>query len=131
MKLVFVSCKSKFCIIAFPFIFFRFPSFNSQSSQYELVFPQEKLWNNWIWNIQRSPFKIKQVRLLENNESRPEFIIDFPNKLAIMPKKLLQVRLKGLGIKQKGIENNPTKLHVNNCELAVKKPFDLSKLDPN
>jgi hypothetical protein len=131
MKLVFVSSKFKFCLFAFPFIFIRFSTYNSQSFHYELAFKQEKLWGSWIWNIQWSPFKIKQVRLLENNEQRPEFVIEFPDKLTTIPKKLVQVRLQGLGIKQKEIDKKPTKLQVNNCELAANKPFDLSKLNPN
>jgi hypothetical protein len=131
MKLVFVSSKFKFCLLAFPFIFIRFSSYNSQSFQYELVFPQEKLWKNWILNIQWSPFQIKQVRLLENDKARPEFAIEFPDKLTTAPKKLTQVRLQALGIKQREIEKKPTKLHVNNCELAANNPFDLSKLNPN
>jgi hypothetical protein len=131
MKLVFVSSKFKFCFLAFPFIFIRFSAYNSQSFQYELVFPQEKLWKNWILNIQWSPFQIKQVRLLENDKARPEFTIEFPDKLTTAPKKLTQVRLQALGIKQREIEKKPTKLHVNNCELAANNPFDLSKLNPN
>ena len=117
--------------MAFPFIFIRFSAYNSQSFQYELVFPQEKLWKNWILNIQWSPFQIKQVRLLENDKARPEFTIEFPDKLTTAPKKLTQVRLQALGIKQREIEKKPTKLHVNNCELAANNPFDLSKLNPN
>ncbi len=117
--------------MAFPFIFIRFSAYNSQSFQYELVFPQEKLWKNWILNIQWSPFQIKQVRLLENDKARPEFTIEFPDKLTTAPKKLTQVRLHALGIKQREIEKKPTKLHVNNCELAANNPFDLSKLNPN
>lgn len=131
MKLIFVSSKFKFCLFAFPFIFIRFSTYNSQSFQYELTFKQEKLWGSWIWNIQCSPFKIKQVRLLKNNEPRPEFVIEFPDKLTNIPKKLAQVRLQGLGIKQRGIDKKPTKLHVNNCELAANNPFDLSNLNPN
>jgi hypothetical protein len=131
MKLVFVSSKFKFCLFAFPFIFIRFSSYNSQSFQNELVFPQEKLWKNWIWNIQWSPFQFKQVRLLIKNEITPEFVIESPIKLATIPKKIVHARSQDLRIKQQEIYNNPTKLHVNNCELAANKPFDLSKLNPN
>ncbi len=130
MKVVFVAQKHKFILFAFPFISFRFSVFNTESSHYELMIPQEKLMENWIWNIQWSPFRIKQVRLIENVVPRPEFVIQFQQKLPLKPTGLVNLALNNLAVKGIDINKRPKKLTVNSCELKNTNPFDLSQLNP-
>lgn len=130
MKVVFVAQKHKFILFAFPFISFRFSVLNEQSSHYELLVPQEKLMENWVWNIQWSPFRVKQVRLLENEIPRPEFAIQFQDKLPLKPTALTGVALNKLAFKGIDIERKPSKLNLSSCELKKTNPFDLSQLNP-
>jgi hypothetical protein len=130
MKVVFVSNKYKFLLFAFPFISVRFSVFNEQSSHYELLVPQEKLMENWVWNIQFSPFRIKQVRLLENEIPRPEFAIQFQDKLPLKPTGLVNVAISKLVFKGVDVERKPSKLDLTSCELKKTNPFDLSQLNP-
>jgi hypothetical protein len=130
MKVVFVTNKHKFVLFAFPFISVRFSVLNEQSAQYELLVPQEKLMENWVWNIQWSPFRVKQVRLLENEIPRPEFTIQFQEKLPLKPTGLAKVALNNLSIKGIDIEIKPSKLNLASCELKKTNPFDLSQLNP-
>jgi hypothetical protein len=130
MKVVFVTNKHKFVLFAFPFISVRFSVLNEQSAQYELLVPQEKLMENWVWNIQWSPFRVKQVRLLENEIPRPEFTIQFQEKLPLKPTGLAKVALNNLSIKGIDIERKPSKLNLSSCELKKTNPFDLSQLNP-
>jgi hypothetical protein len=130
MKVVFVNNKYKFFLIAFPFVSIRFSVFNAESSQYELIIPQEKLMENWVWNIQWSPFRIKQVRLIENEVPRPEFIVQFQQKLPLKPTGLVNVALNNLAVKGIDINKRPKKLAINCCELKNTNPFDLSQLNP-
>ncbi len=130
MKVVFVSNKHKFFLFAFPFISVRFSVFNEQSFHYELLVPQEKLMENWVWNIQFSPFRIKQVRLLENEIPRPEFAIQFQDKLPLKPTGLVNVAISKLAFKGVDVERKPSKLDLTSCELKKTNPFDLSQLNP-
>jgi len=130
MKVVFVSNKHKFFLFAFPFISVRFSVFNEQSSHYELLVSQEKLMENWVWNIQFSPFRIKQVRLLENEIPRPEFAIQFQDKLPLKPTGLVKVVISKLVFNGVDVERKPSKLDLASCELKKTNPFDLSQLNP-
>lgn len=130
MKKVFAFNRSNFCLIAFPFISVRFSVFNIHTGHYELMIPQEKLWDNWVWSIQWSPFRMKQVRLLENDVSRPRLKIEFQKKLPIKPSGLIKIALNRLSINGTDIERKPSKLSLTSCELENARPINLSQLNP-
>jgi hypothetical protein len=130
MKEVFASNKHNFCLVAFPFVTIRFSVLNPASGNYELMIPQEKLMENWVWNIQWSPFRIKQVRLLENEVPRPNFAIEFQPKMPVKPTGMPKVVLNRLSVDGIDIERKPTKLSINSCELKNTRPINLSQLNP-
>lgn len=130
MKVVFASNKFKFFLVAFPFVTVRFSVFNAKSGNYELTIPQEKLMENWVWNIQWAPFQIKQVRLLENEAPRPNFAIEFQEKIPVNPTVMVKVVLNRLSVDGIDIESKPTKLSINSCELKNTRPINLSQFNP-
>lgn len=130
MKDIFVSNSNKFCLVAFPFVSVRFSVLNPISGNFELVIPQEKLMENWVWNIQWSPFRIKQVRLLENEFPRPNFAIEFQEKIPLMPTAMPKVQLNRLSIHGIDIKRKTNKLSVKSCELKSISPFNLSHINP-
>ncbi len=130
MKEVIASNKFKFFLVAFPFITVRFSVFNAESGNYELTIPQEKLMENWVWNIQWTPFQIKQVTLLENEAPRPNFTIEFQEKIPVKPSGMVKVVLNRLSVDGIDIERKTTKLTITSCELKNTHPINLSQLNP-
>lgn len=130
MKEVFASNKFNFCLIAFPFVSIRFAVYNSDSGNYELLMPQEKFMENWVWNIQWSSLRIKQVRLLENVLPRPNYAIDFQKKIPVKPTGMSKVVLNRLSLAGIDIERKPNHLSLNSCELKNTRPVNLSQLNP-